>query len=47
MGFAKLYKYSALLFFLAILFLPINSDLWMPLGFVGMISSVLWLSKII
>jgi hypothetical protein len=46
MIFAKLYKYSALLFFLAILFTPIGSDLWMPLGFVGMISGVLWLTKI-
>ncbi|MEN7982034.1 MAG: hypothetical protein ABFQ65_01145 [Nanoarchaeota archaeon] len=43
----EFYKYSALLFFLSILFLPINSDLWMPLGFVGMISGVLWLKNVI
>ena len=42
MEFLKFYKYSALLFFLSILFLPIGSDLWMPLGFVGMISGVMW-----
>jgi hypothetical protein len=35
------------LFFFAILFLPIDSQMWKPLGLVGMISGALWLKNLI
>jgi hypothetical protein len=46
MELTKFYKYSMYLFFMAILFLPINSQMWKPLGFVGLISGALWVKNI-
>jgi len=47
MEITKFFKYSAILFFTLILFLPINSEMWKPLGIAGFISGIMWIKNII
>jgi len=47
MNLGKFYKYSMYIFFISILFTPIGSELWKPLGFVGMVSGIMWVKNII
>lgn len=47
MELGKFYKYSMYVFLISILFLPMGSELWKPLLFVGLISGALWVKNLV